>query len=158
MSALVAEAEHLSSDGQYVTVRIGGQLFGLPILNVHEVFEPEQIARVPLAPNEIEGVLNLRGRIVTTISMRRLLGFPPAAEGGRSMAVGIEFKGESYGLVIDEVGEVMTLDGARREPVPSNLDRRWADVVAGVHRLDGELMLILDVERALGRVSTPVDR
>ena len=157
MSAL-AEAEHLVTEGQYVTVRIAGQLFGLPILHVHEVFEPDQITRVPLAPAEIDGVLNLRGRIVTTISMRRLLGFPPATDGGGGMAIGIEFKGESYGLVVDEVGEVMTLDGARHEPVPSNLDRRWADVVAGVHRLDGELMLILDVERALGRLATPAER
>lgn len=157
MSAL-AEADHLSTEGQYVTVRIGGQLFGLPILNVHEVFEPDQITRVPLAPGEIDGVLNLRGRIVTTISMRRLLGFPPVAANARGMAIGIEFKGEAYGLVIDEVGEVMTLDGARHEPVPSNLDRRWADVVAGVHRLDDELMLILDVERALDRLAAPVER
>jgi purine-binding chemotaxis protein CheW len=153
MSRNVAKADVISAATQYVTVRIGGQLFGLPIASVHEVFVPDRITRVPLAPGEIEGVLNLRGRIVTTIDLRRLLGLPAPEATGR-MAVGIEFKGESYGLLIDEVGEVMSLDSAEWEPNPANLDRRWNEVVSGVHRISGELMLILDVERALARVAT----
>lgn len=154
MSALAVAERESATAAQFVTFRIGGQLFGTPILGVHEVFELERVARVPLAPPEIDGVLNLRGRIVTTIAMRSLLGFPPrATTAERSLAIGVEFKGEFYGLVIDEVGEVMALDGARSEPVPANLDRRWAETVAGVFRLDGELMLIIDIERALGRVS-----
>ncbi|ODN68856.1 CheW-like domain protein [Methylobrevis pamukkalensis] len=66
------------------------------------------------------------------------------------MAVGIEFRSESYGLIIDEVGEVLTLPNGTREPNPSNLDPRWAEISGGVHRLDGQLMVILDVERVLG--------
>jgi len=159
MSALAVAARESAAAAQFVTFRIGGQLFGLPILGVHEVFELERVARVPLSPPEIDGVLNLRGRIVTTIGMRSLLGFPArTATGERSLAIGVEFKGEFYGLVIDEVGEVMALDGARCEPVPSNLDRRWAEAVAGVYRLDEELMLIIDIERALGRVSAQIGR
>ncbi|WP_029059379.1 chemotaxis protein CheW [Stappia stellulata] len=132
---------------QYVTVVIGGQLFGLPISQVHDVFVPERVTRVPLAAPQVAGVLNLRGRIVTAIDMRKLLHLPDRDEGSQVMAVGIEQKGESYGLVIDSVGEVLRLSSSSQEPNPSNLDKRWAEISGGVHRLDGKLMIILDVAR-----------
>lgn len=141
-----------SETTQYVTVFIGGQLFGLPIHKVHDVFVPESMTRVPLSVPEIAGVLNLRGRIVTAINMRRRLGLPPREGQHGIMAVGIEYRGESYGLIIDEVGEVLNLDNAGRESNPANLDRRWAEISGGVHRLQGQLMVILDVERVLGRM------
>jgi purine-binding chemotaxis protein CheW len=134
---------------EYVTVMIGGQLFGLPISRVQDVFMPDRLTKVPLAPPEIAGVLNLRGRIVTTIDMRRRLGLPPRSDNKPSMAVGIDLRGESYGLLIDTVGEVMRLGEATREPNPVNLDPRLARVSGGVHRLDGQLMLILDVDSVL---------
>lgn len=140
------------SEIQFVTVRIGPQLFGLPINMVHEVFVPDAITRVPLAWREIEGVLNLRGRIVTMVNMRRLLSLPPAEKAG--MAVGIEHNGEAFGLIIDEVGDVLMLDTSRRESNPANLDPYWAGIVAGVHRQSGELLLILDVDLALRRAGT----
>jgi purine-binding chemotaxis protein CheW len=134
---------------EYVTVMIGGQLFGLPISRVQDVFMPERITRVPLAPPEIAGVLNLRGRIVTTVDMRRRLGLPPRTDNKPSMAVGIELKGESYGLMIDTVGEVLRLGEATLEANPVNLDPRLSRVSAGVHRLDGQLMVILNVDHVL---------
>ena len=139
-------AEHLI---EYVTVMIGGQLFGLPISRVQDVFVPDRLTRVPLAPPEVAGVLNLRGRIVTTIDMRRRLGLPPRNDNKPSMAVGIELKGEHYGLLIDTVGEVMKLGETTLEPNPVNLDPRLARVSGGVHRLDGQLMVILDVDYVL---------
>jgi len=134
---------------EYVTVMIGGQLFGLRIGRVQDVFMPERLTRVPLAGAEIAGVLNLRGRIVTAIDMRRRLGLPPRTDARARMAVGVELGAESYGLMIDSVGEVLKLDDATREPNPVNLDARWAGVSGGVHRLDGQLMVILDVDRVL---------
>jgi purine-binding chemotaxis protein CheW len=134
---------------EYVTVMIGGQLFGLPISRVQDVFMPDRITRVPLSAPEIAGVLNLRGRIVTAIDMRRRLGLGPRTDDKPSMAVGIELKGESYGLLIDTVGEVMKLGEETREPNPVNLDGRLARVSGGVHRLDGQLMVILDVDHVL---------
>ena len=134
---------------EYVTVMIGGQLFGLPISRVQDVFMPDRLTHVPLAPPEIAGVLNLRGRIVTTVDMRRRLGLPPRSDNKPSMAVGIDLRGESYGLLIDTVGEVMRLGEATREPNPVNLDPRLARVSGGVHRLDGQLMVILDVDYVL---------
>jgi purine-binding chemotaxis protein CheW len=134
---------------EYVTVMIDGQLFGLPISRVQDVFMPDRLTRVPLSAPEIAGVLNLRGRIVTAVDMRRRLGLPPRSDGRPPMAVGIELKGESYGLLIDTVGEVMKLNDSTREANPVNLDARLARVSAGVHRLDGQLLVILDVDRVL---------
>ena len=137
---------------EYVTATIGGQLFGLPIGRVQDVFMPERLTRVPLAATEVAGLLNLRGRIVTVIDMRRRLDFDERAENGAKrgpLALGIEHKGESYGLLIDHIGEVLKLPAASREGNPVNLDPRLARVSAGVHRLDGRLLVVLDVERVL---------
>lgn len=134
---------------EYVTATIGGQLFGLPIQRVQDVFTPERVTRVPLAPPEIAGVLNLRGRIVTLIDMRDRLGLGQRDSDTPPMAIGVESAGESYGLLIDAVGEVLKLDDAGREPNPINLDPRLARVSAGIHRLDGQLLMLVDVDRVL---------
>jgi chemotaxis signal transduction protein len=86
---------------EYVTATVGGQLFGLPISRVQDVFVPERLTRVPLAPPEIAGMLNLRGRIVTAIDLRKRLSLDAEASERPRMAVGIEYLGESYGLLID---------------------------------------------------------
>ena len=134
---------------EYVTVLIAEQLFGLPIARVHDVFMVDRLTRVPLAPLEIAGILNLRGRVVTTIDMRRRLDLPAREEKRINMAVGIEHRGESYGLLIDSVGEVLKIPAASCEPNPVNLDPRWSRVADGVVQLDGRLMVVLDVERVL---------
>jgi purine-binding chemotaxis protein CheW len=134
---------------EYVTAMIGGQLFGLPIQGVQDVFLPERLTRVPLAPAEIAGVLNLRGRVVTLIDMRRRLGLAERTDNAPPMAIGVDSRGESYGLLIDSVGEVQKLDEEMREPNPINLDPRLARVSAGIYRLDGQLLMVLDVDRVL---------
>ncbi len=134
---------------EYVTAFIGGQLFGLPISCVQDVFMPERMTRVPLASNDFAGVLNLRGRIVTAIDMRARLGLPKNYNGKPSMAVGVDLSGESYGLLIDSIGEVLKLADDSREATPVNLDPWMAKMAAGVHRLDGQLMVVLDVDRIL---------
>jgi purine-binding chemotaxis protein CheW len=138
--------EHVT---EYVTVMIGSQLFGLPIARVQDVFIPDRLTRVPLAPPEVAGVLNLRGRIVTAIEMRTRLDLGKRADGEALMAIGIEMKGESYGLLVDTVGEVMKLLNSACEAKPANLDPRLARVASGVFRLEGQLMVVLDVDRVL---------
>ena len=145
----ITNDNHSGSFIEYVTVMIGGQLFGLPINRVQDVFMPERMARVPLASAEIAGVLNLRGRIVTVVDMRARLGLPKNEEGKPPMAVGVDLRGESYGLLIDQIGEVLRLPGNGREDNPVNLDPRLAKLAGGVHRLEGQLMVILDVDRVL---------
>jgi purine-binding chemotaxis protein CheW len=136
---------------EYVTALIGDQLFGLPISRVQDVFMLDRLTRVPLAPREIAGVLNLRGRIVTAIDMRSRLGLAKRDEAGRPMAIGIEFNGESYGLLIDTIGEVLKVADDTREANPVNLDAHLARVSAGVHQLEGQLLVVLDVDRVLDK-------
>jgi purine-binding chemotaxis protein CheW len=133
----------------YVTVLLGDELFGLPIDRVHDVFIATNLTDVPLAPPEIKGLLNLRGRVVTALCLRRRLGLPDRTGDGRNMAVGLEHGGEAYGLLVDQVGEVMKLSVDTYEPNPVHLDTRWRAVSRGVHRLDGRLLIILDVEAVL---------
>jgi purine-binding chemotaxis protein CheW len=134
---------------EFVTAMVGAQLFGLPIACVQDVFKVDRLTRIPLASAEIEGVVNLRGRIVTVINMHRQLGLPERDGDRPTMALGIEFKGESFGLLIDAVGEVLKLADGSREPNPVNLDARLARVASGVHRLDDQLLVVLDVVRVL---------
>jgi purine-binding chemotaxis protein CheW len=137
----------------YVTATIGGQLFGLPVARVQDVFVPERMTPVPLAAPEVAGLINLRGRIVTMLEMRRRLGLPEGDLRQTPIAIGVEWHGESYGLLIDEIGEVLTLPAARCEAAPANLDARMAQVTAGVHRLDDGLMMVLDVDRVVDGAS-----
>ncbi|WP_284422356.1 MULTISPECIES: chemotaxis protein CheW, partial [unclassified Bradyrhizobium] len=116
---------------------------------VQDVFMPERVTRVPLSSSEIAGVLNLRGRIVTVVDMRARLGLERLGETKPPMAVGVDLRGESYGLLIDQIGEVLRLPEASREENPVNLDPRMAKFAGGVHRLDGQLMVVLDVDRVL---------
>lgn len=147
MSSKIEATDGAASE--FVTAVIGGQLFGLPISRVQDVFMPERLTRVPLSSVEIAGVLNLRGRIVTVIDMRARLGLARADDGKPPMAVGVDLRGESYGLLIDQIGEVLRLPEESREENPVNLDPRMAKLAGGVHRLDGQLMVILDVDRVL---------
>ncbi|MGH6671443.1 MAG: chemotaxis protein CheW [Xanthobacteraceae bacterium] len=134
---------------EYVTFTMAGQIFGLPIERVQEVFRPARITRVPLAGAQIAGVLNLRGRIVTAIDMRNRLDLHGRDDIKARMAIGIESATESFGLLVDALGEVLKLSDSDREPNPVNLDRRLARVSAGVYRLDGQLMVILDIDNVL---------
>ena len=138
-----------SDSRNFVTVMIAGQMFGIPVLSVQDVLGPQKITRIPLSPPEVAGALNLRGRIVTAIDVRRRLNLPPAPEGERGMSVVVEHKGEPYSLMIDHVGEVMELPEAAFERNPPTLDPLWRQVSNGIYRLDGKLLLVLDVNRLL---------
>jgi purine-binding chemotaxis protein CheW len=134
---------------EYVTFTAAGQMFALPIERVQDVFKLARMTRVPLAGPEIAGVLNLRGRIVTAIHLGNRLDLQSSGQATPPMAIGIEFGAESFGLLVDAVGEVLKLADGEREANPINLDRKLARVSAGVFRLDGQLLVVLDVDRVL---------
>lgn len=144
----LGETKSLSDAREFVTVMVADQIFGLPIDRVHDVFIASAVTEVPLSPPEIVGLLNLRGRVVTAMCLRRRLGLP-AGEAGREMAVGLEHHGESYGLLVDQVGEVMKLSPEACQPNPVHMDPRWVRLSRGVHRLDQQLLIILDVDAVL---------
>jgi purine-binding chemotaxis protein CheW len=134
---------------EYVSIIIAGQQFGIPVLQVQDVLGPQRITRIPLAPAEVAGSLNLRGRIVTAIDLRTRLGLPKRAAGEQSMSVVVDQDGEAYSLLVDNVGEVLSLSAATFERNPATLAPAWREVSDGIHRLDGSLLIILDVGRLL---------
>jgi purine-binding chemotaxis protein CheW len=138
-----------SGEIEFVTAWISGQLFGIPITRVHDVFEVERVTRVPLSPPEISGVLNLRGRVVTALDMRKRLGLPPREDAKKQMAIGIDHDGEAYGLLVDSMGEVLKLPANALDGAPINMQRDWAAIAIGIHRLEDRLMIVLDVDRIL---------
>lgn len=140
---------------EYVSVRIGGQLFGVEVCEIREVFSPQDVTTVPRAPAEIAGLMNLRGRIVTAVDARARLGLPKRGDGDPVMALGLEQGSELFGVLIDEVGEVMRLKSDTLEPSPAHLDPQWRTLLKGVHRLENDLLAVLDV-RALISWRTPL--
>lgn len=134
---------------EFVTMFITGQMFGIPVLQVQDVLGPQKTTRVPLAPREVAGSLNLRGRVVTAIDVRTRLNLPPREDGMKQMSVVVDSNGEFYSLVVDQVGEVMSLSASDYESVPATLDERWREVSDGVYRLKDNLMIVLDVKRLL---------
>ena len=134
---------------EFVSMTVAGQLFGIPVLTVQDVLGEQRITCVPLALPEVAGALNLRGRIVTAIDMRRRLRLPPREKGAPAMNVVVDRGGELYSLIVDSVGEVLSLPAEQFERNPSTLDATWREVSVGVYRLDNELMVALDVKRLL---------
>lgn len=134
---------------QYVSFLINGELLGVPVSVVQEVLTAQKIAETPLARVEVAGLLNLRGQIVTAVNLRRRLGLPEQEDGLPSMNVVVRQLGESFSLLVDDVGDVITVEGEHHEPAPRTLDPRWRSLVTGVIRLEGRLLVILDLNAVL---------
>jgi purine-binding chemotaxis protein CheW len=116
---------------------------------VQDVLSTYKITRIPLAPPEIVGSLNLRGRVVTAIDVRLRLGLPPREEGENHMSIVAECEGELYSLMVDSVGEVLALSQEGYERNPPTLDPKFRTYSDGIYRLDGQLLVVLDVIRLL---------
>ncbi|NNM73648.1 chemotaxis protein CheW [Enterovirga aerilata] len=142
----------------YVTAVIAGQLFGIPIGRVRDVFNLGGLTPVPLAPSDVLGLTNLRGRVVTVLDIHSRLGLPPhpAAQPG-GLAIGIEAGEDSFGLVVDRIGEIVSVDRDAGEDNPIHLDPAWAALSRRVHRLDDGLLVVLDVDAVLEIAPVPSD-
>ena len=117
---------------------------------VQDILTPDRIASIPLAPPEVRGSINLRGRIVTVIDVRVRLGLPAAKEtSAEAMGVTVEQDHELYTLLVDSIGDVVSLSNELYERNPATLDPVWREFSVGVYRLKDELMVVLDVNRLL---------
>lgn len=136
---------------EYLTILVDDQKFGIPVLQIQDVLREQKVTRIPLASPEVAGSLNLRGRIVTAIDVRKRLNvkIDPTK---RSMSVVVEYNQELYSLIIDKVGDVLSLDQDRIEKNPGTLDSKWRDISDGVCQLDSELLIIMDVPRLLDSI------
>ena len=133
----------------FVTLSVADQLCGIPVLAVRDILGPQVITRIPLSPPDVAGSLNLRGRIVTAIDLRRRLQLPPLPPGATQMAVVAEQSNELYALLVDQVSEVLALTASAFERNPPTMAVEWARFSTGIYRLQDRLMAVLDVSRLL---------
>lgn len=138
-----------TDENAFVTLTLADQLCGVPVLAVRDVLADQTIARIPLAPREVAGNLNLRGRIVTAIDLRERLHLPPRPAGMKAMSIVTEQGSELYALLVDSVSEVVALPRHAMEPNPPTLPALWAEHSLGIYRVDSRLLVVLDVERLL---------
>jgi purine-binding chemotaxis protein CheW len=135
----------------FVTFTVANHYFGVPVMRVQDILTPDAIASVPLGPLEVHGLINLRGRIVTVIDVRTRLSLETLAEDTKDprKCVTVENEGEFYTLLVDSVGDVVSLHEQEREANPATLDPLWRDLADGVFRTGDKLLVTLDVDRLL---------
>jgi purine-binding chemotaxis protein CheW len=142
-----AKNESIPSSGQFSTFFVAELFFGVDVLNVQEVLRFQQMTPVPQAPEVIEGLINLRGQIVTAIDMRRRLRLPPRAGDKSPMNMVVRTSDGAVSLLVDEIGDVLDMDASSYERPPENLDPAARELIRGVYKLKDRLLLVLDAER-----------
>ncbi|MBS1826351.1 MAG: chemotaxis protein CheW [Acidobacteria bacterium] len=134
---------------QFSTFFVQDLFFGIEVLEVQEVLRYQEMTKVPLAPDLIEGLINLRGQIVTAIDMRRRLRLEPRKAGETPMNMVVRSDDGAVSLLVDEIGDVLEVRNDVYESAPENTPRELREMIAGVYKLDGRLLLVLDTERVL---------
>lgn len=133
---------------QLVSFRVGAEEFGLDILRVQEIIRLQQLTRVPASPGFMDGVINLRGKVIPVISLRKLFGLADMAYDKQTRIVVVEVKGSVLGFIVDSVSEVLRIPAATVEP-PPRLGKVEREYVSGVGRLDDRLLILLNLERLM---------
>ncbi len=132
---------------QFCTFYLDGLLFGVELKGVQEVIRSLDVTRVPLAPDVVSGLINLRGQIVTAVDLRRRLELPPRPAGVPVMNVVVRSEDGAVSLLVDEIGDVLEVEDTSFEPPPKTLKGR--EMIRGVYKLAKRLLLVLDTERAI---------
>lgn len=142
-----------AADNNCITFLVDGHLFGVPTTEVLELSRFQKLTPVPLAPAAISGLMNLRGQVVTALDMRCRLGFSPRPEGLLPMNIVLRREDVLVSLLVDKVGEVLDLDESTFEQPPDTLRGLARQLVRGVHKLPGRLLLLLDTQKILSGLS-----
>jgi len=143
------EQDIMNRTRQYSTFAVGSLFFGIEVLEVQEVLRYQEMTRVPLASGVIEGLINLRGQIVTAIDMRSRLNLQKRPEGHTPMNMVVSSEDGAVSLLVDEIGDVIEVQADSYEPTPDNLPQEQRDLIQGVYKLEGRLLLALNRERVL---------
>jgi len=145
------KTEEVLNEGskEFLSMMVGEQMFGVPVLQVQDVLGERKVTRVPLAPPEVAGAMNLRGRIVTAINLRHKLSMPEKPEDMKSMYIVVDHEGELYSLIVDTVGDVLSLPDKAFEKTLTTIEPAWKELSLGVYRLEEQLLVILDVPSML---------
>lgn len=138
-----------STTTSYCTFWLDGQRFGIEVLEVQEVLRTQAMTSVPLAPKAVDGLINLRGQIITAIDLRTRLEIPPRDEGARPVNIVVRTDEGPVSLIVDKIGGVLEVDRNNFELPPETIHGAGRDLVAGVYKVDGPLLHVLDVERVI---------
>jgi purine-binding chemotaxis protein CheW len=144
-----AQSKSPQASGQFSTFFVEDLFFGVDVLDVQEVLRAQQMTPVPQAPDVVEGLINLRGQIVTAIDMRRRLQMPKLATGQLPMNIVVSTPDGAVSLLVDEIGDVLDMDASNYERPPDNLDPAARELIRGVYKMKDGLMLVLDTEKAI---------
>src|SRR5215471_9728549 len=139
----------MEREQQYCTFFVAGHYFGLDVLKVQEIIRYQEMTRVPLAPPVVQGLINLRGQIVTAIDLRRRLGLKDRPEDELPVNVIVQTDDGAVSLLVDEIGDVLEVEEKLFEPPPDTLTGNARELIRGAYKLNGRLMLLLDIDKAL---------
>jgi purine-binding chemotaxis protein CheW len=139
----------MNHDLHIVGFQVGRETYGVPITSLHEIVRVPEITAVPDAPDYVEGVINLRGKIVSVIDLRKRLGEPATALNRRNRILVIEYNGRLSGLIVDSASEVLKIPAADVEPSPAVLQDGGMNCVTGLGKYKGRLIVLLDVTKLL---------
>ena len=138
-----------SGEQQFCTFRVDDLFFGVEVLQVQEVIRYQQMTPVPLAPPTVKGLINLRGQIVTAIDLRRSLNLVDRPEGQLPMNVVVRTDDGVVSLLVDEIGDVLNVDQTSFERPPETLNSEARELITGVYKLKGRLLLVMDTGKAV---------
>ncbi len=133
---------------QYCSFYVDKYLFGVEVLDVQEVLRYQDLTQVPLAPKEVQGLINLRGQIISAIDLRSRLNLPPREEGKNPMNVVIRTNNEVVSFLVDSIGDVLDVDDDTFEMAPDTVDLTTRELVGGVYKLEDGLLMVLDAAKA----------
>jgi purine-binding chemotaxis protein CheW len=148
---------HLAAQSRHFTIKVSGQTIGLPVGCVKTIFHIERLTPVPLAPSEIAGLANLRGRIVTALHLDRCLRIEQANHAPSRLAVVVEHNDEDYALLVDQTGDVIVSNETDRIICPAHVDQRLSELLAACYRYEDGFLSILDVGALIRRLSRQSD-
>ncbi len=140
----------MSDSRQYCTFRLDGHLFGIEVMQIQEVIRYQRMTRVPLAPSVVEGLINLRGQIVTAVDLRRRLELRERPAGEAPMNIVVRTDENAVSLLVDEIGEVVEVEEGQFETPPETLQGPARGLITGAYKLAGQLLLVLDTAKTVG--------
>lgn len=141
---------------QFTTFYLGSDLFGIDVMRVQEITQNTTVVHVPLAPEFVRGLVNLRGQIATALGLRQLFGLE-AGLAEDQMSVVCKMEGNLVSLLVDSIGDVLEVQEEKYEPAPDTVDSSIRKYLKGVYKIDGNLLSILDVDRLSNELSNSID-
>ena len=145
------DAAAADDEQQLVVFHLGAELYGVEIARVHEIIRLMQVTRVPRAPSFVEGVINLRGKVIPVVDLRRRFGLPQAEHTRASRIVVVELSDHVVGIIVDGVSEVLRVNASTIEPPSPVVAGIDSEYLSGIAKVDEQLIILLDLDRVLAR-------